>query len=416
MKKVITLALALVMVLAIAVPCFAGLTEADGVYTAEGDSQAAYKDDASSHYTIEADFSDLKNADHGGNGCCGFIIGKNNSEGQCLAIYLTGGGSFGWTGYGKWWTHNPESYTVQGDTWETRFAHIKVEYFNDNGNVTVTATCNDKTIVIDAETFETKLKAKGLETVEPLTDASHITIVEKINGGQIKNVVYTDLTAPVTPPASLAEVDGVWTAANGQAQAVWMDGITSKHYKVAGDFYDQSSAGDNGFCGFVIGADGTENNGICIGVSGEANGPGIGWTSWCKWWGVSSWDGANEYTPTEDRFAHIIVEVDATAADDVIFKITCNDKTLDDVSLKALIASGGKYEGLEVFGVSNITLYEKIAGGQVKNLTFTDLEEPETTDPGTGTEPKPTGAAAIVVSMVALVSLAAVTVVAKKRH
>ncbi len=216
--------------------------------------------------------------------------------------------------------------------------------------------------------------------------------------------------------AALTEADGVWTS-EGDDIATWKTDITSKHYKVSADFTDLNN-GKNGFCGFLIGADGTEQNGICFGISGEEAVPGFGWTAWCKWWGVSAWDDNYSYTPTADRFAHIEIEVDATAEDDVIFKASCNDRTLEDVSLKALIASGGKYEGLSVFAVNNIVLMEKITNGQIKNLTFTDLEEkePETTDPGTGTEPKPTGTAAIVVSMVALVSLAAVTVVAKKRH
>ena len=215
--------------------------------------------------------------------------------------------------------------------------------------------------------------------------------------------------------AALTEADGVWTS-EGNDQAVWTDGITSKHFKIAGDFTDLNN-GMNGFCGFLLTEDGSEQKGICFGISGEEAGPGFGWTSWCKWWGVSAWDAATEYTPSADRFAHIEIEVIVTD-DDTVLKSSCNDRTLEDVSLKALIESGDKYAGLEIFKINQIVLYEKITGGQVKNLVFTDLEEkePETTDPGTGTEPKPTGTAAIVVSMVALVSLAAVTVVAKKRH
>ena len=212
---------------------------------------------------------------------------------------------------------------------------------------------------------------------------------------------------------SLTEADGVYTA-EGNGMATWKDDVTSKHYKVSGDFTDLNN-GYNGFCGFLIGADGTEQNGICFGISGEEGVPGFGWTAWCKWWGVSAWDDNYSYTPTADRFAHIEIEVEVTD-DDVVFKASCNDRTLDPVSLKALLTNTEKYANCEIFAVNNIRLYEKIDKGQVKNLTFTDLEEPETTDPGTGTEPKPTGTAAIVVSMVALVSLAAVTVVAKKRH
>ncbi len=397
MKKIITLALALVMVLAIAVPCFAALTEADGVYTAEGDSQAPYKDDASTHYTIEADFSDLKDADHGGNGCCGFIIGKNNSEGQCLAIYLTGNGTFGWTGYGKWWTHNPAKYTVQGDTWETRFAHIKVAYFNDNGNVTVTATCNDLTINITAEAFETELKAKGLTEVEPLTDGSHITIVEKINGGQIKNVVYTDLTAPKELDVSNAE----WTVGDGEYTAPeHTHGNTFEYYLLGNS--------DTAVVEYIYAANPSQ-----AGVM----------------FGIADCDGDGTINEAGDQYYYATVK-------DTVFQIERNDKTwggwtVNNVSIapKAgdLITleydkAAGKItlkindEVIKEYVDENASAFTGNGYGLCAKGAYTFKLAKEIEIPDDPEDPKPTGTAAIVVSMVALVSLAAVTVVAKKRH
>ena len=208
--------------------------------------------------------------------------------------------------------------------------------------------------------------------------------------------------------AALTEADGVWTS-EGNDQAVWMTGVTSKHFKVEGDFNDVNN-GMNGCVGFFIGsmpedAPFDEHYGICLFATGTGN---MGYTAYCKWWSLAP----SGYTVAEgeglDRFAHIEVEWEATD-DNVIVTFTCNDKTVT-------FNNAEKYPDEALLEAKSIVITEKITGGQVKNLKFTDLEEPETTDPGTGTEPKPTGTAAIVVSMVALVSLAAVTVVAKKRH
>ena len=208
--------------------------------------------------------------------------------------------------------------------------------------------------------------------------------------------------------AALTEADGVWTS-EGNDQAHWMDGVTSKHFKVEGDFNDVNN-GMNGCVGFMIGTFPEdkafdEHSAICLFATGTAN---MGYTAYCKWWSLAP----APYTVSEgealDRFCHIVVEWEATD-DNVIVTFTCNDKTVT-------FNNAEKYPDEALLVANSIVITEKITGGQVKNLKFTDLEEKEpVVEPGTE-DPKPTGTAAIVVSMVALVSLAAVTVVAKKRH
>jgi hypothetical protein len=217
---------------------------------------------------------------------------------------------------------------------------------------------------------------------------------------------------------TLTEKDGVWTASDGHwlnAQAFYTTSNTSKHFKIEADFLTSpKGAGDKGCTGFMLPTvhDMTkaEANGICILFQG--NGTSWGFTSRNNWWGK---DGI-QYTATEDHVDHMAVEFEALS--ETTSKITITVNGGDPVVIGSGELANYKDAAGDYTGFTSIVLVEKITNGTVKNVKFTDLEEkePETTDPGTGTEPKPTGTAAIVVSMVALVSLAAVTVVAKKRH
>ena len=138
-------------------------------------------------------------------------------------------------------------------------------------------------------------------------------------------------------------------------------------------------------------------------------------SSHCKWWALAP----APYTVAEgegnERFAHIKVEWTQTE-DNITAIFTCNDKVIE-VDQGKLIAEDSRFAGLELTPATKIVITMKCSEGLIKNLKFTDLEE-TATDPGTGEEGgnKETGAASIVIALTALVCVAAVTVVAKKRH
>ena len=204
---------------------------------------------------------------------------------------------------------------------------------------------------------------------------------------------------------------------NTGEQQVWKTGVTSKHFIVEGDFNDVNTKSNNGCVGFIIGnmpddAPFNENYGVCFFATGNGN---AGYTSHCKWWTLNP----APYTVAEgegnERFAHIKVEWTQTE-DNITAIFTCNDKVIE-MDQSKLIAEDSRFAGLELTPATKIVITMKCSEGIIKNLKFTDLEETTTTDPGTGEGGnKETGAASIVIAMTALVSLAAVTVVAKKRH
>ena len=363
MKRIISFVLAFVMVLAITIPCLAAdsLTESNGVWTAVNNGTANWKSiTGSKHYKITGNFYD-KNTNS--NGCCGFAIYQSGISAN-IYFGVDGYGKFGYTAWGKWW--GPSfTYTVTED----RIAHIEVEVIITDDDAIFKASCNDR--VLDPVSLKS-LIANG-DSKQTYSDKSvftpnRIDIWEKINGGTITDLTFTEYDNYGF--AYDPETDEY--ISYGDQWMNWKKGIISKHYKVSGDFYDLNN-GENGFCGFGFGEN--DNNGakaILFGVSGASN-PGFGWTAWDKWWGSSAWDDANRYTATSDRFAHIEVEVTVTD-DDVKFKASCNDFSFDVISLKALIESGGKYEGLSLFTPNTININEKIKYGTVKNLKFTDLE------------------------------------------
>ncbi|MBO4355875.1 MAG: hypothetical protein J5850_03360 [Clostridia bacterium] len=217
---------------------------------------------------------------------------------------------------------------------------------------------------------------------------------------------------------TLTEADGVWTAADGHwlnAQAFYTTSNTSKHFKVEADFFTSPKGdGDNGCTGFMLtNADDmtkAEANGICILFQGS--GTTWGFTSRNHWWGKAD----IQYTATENHVDHMAVEFEVLSETTSKITITINGGEPFVINSGDLAASYKDPDG-DYTGFTSIVLVEKITNGTVKNVQFTDLEETVTPPPAGGEGGnKETGAASIVIAMTALVSLAAVTVVAKKRH
>ena len=167
--------------------------------------------------------------------------------------------------------------------------------------------------------------------------------------------------------------NGEWVS-EGNDQAHWIDGITTTHFKVEGDFNDENN-GYNGCVGFMIGefpenSPFSESTALCLFSSGNGN---FGYTTHAKWWSyirsynVSDGEGF-------DRFCHIEVEWEQTE-DNVLVRYSCNDTTIL-INMKELLASEERYQGLELFSAKSVCIAEKIKGGRVKNLKFTDLYKP----------------------------------------
>ena len=167
--------------------------------------------------------------------------------------------------------------------------------------------------------------------------------------------------------------NGEWVS-EGNDQAHWIDGITTTHFKVEGDFNDENN-GFNGCVGFMIGefpenSPFSESTALCLFSSGNGN---FGYTTHAKWWSyirsynVSDGEGF-------DRFCHIEVEWEQTE-DNVLVRYSCNDTTIL-INMKELLASEERYNGLELFSAKSVCIAEKIKGGRVKNLKFTDLYKP----------------------------------------
>ncbi|MBO4355971.1 MAG: hypothetical protein J5850_03875 [Clostridia bacterium] len=166
--------------------------------------------------------------------------------------------------------------------------------------------------------------------------------------------------------------NGEWTS-EGNDQAHWIDGLTTKHFKVEGDFNDMNN-GMNGCVGFMIGEFPedkplSESTAFCFFAAGFGS---AGYTSHGKWWT----QGPQPYTtgPEEglDRFCHIEVEWMETD-EETIIKCVCNDREYI-VNLQEMMANDSRFEGLEPYSAKSVVIAEKIKDGKVKNLKFTDLE------------------------------------------